>query len=387
MKIIWDKLSALRNIKLPRKCYLLIGLGLVFLLGIASFIYFQPGRGFPKGGPGQPQGWGQRPGGAENFGGPPSSKPRWNGPIPTPPKNKITYYKGLWAGPWFYPEEYTGQKLDIIKYGSWGVNILMIGPGFEINKNGEVRYPPDFPTYEDVDARIGELATKFYSANLQVGITMTVTYKDTFSTGNEKWAGEPQPFPKEVVEKPGYFDKLNKVVEDMAKIAEKYHIYMFSPPGEAEQIFGMSVAPAWVQKVVPLIKKYYTGKLYYKGALANGEGDRINFKGYNVLGFVTRPTDTKATAEELRKSFDSDMDRARSWAKRDGVAEVVISEHGNRGNMENIQMESAENFGIILEEGSKKLNGVFLTEPMAVVLQTTQGDQIVAQMKKWFLPQ
>lgn len=79
------------------------------------------------------------------------------------------------------------------------------------------------------------------------------------------------------------------------------------------------------------------------------------------------------------------MDRARGWAKRDNVPEIVISEHGNRGNMENIQMESAENFGVVLEEGHKKLNGVFLTEPISEVLKTPQGDQIVEQMKKWFL--
>ncbi|MCL5784307.1 MAG: hypothetical protein M1142_03065, partial [Patescibacteria group bacterium] len=273
----------------------------------------------------------------------------------------------------------------LTKYRSWGVNIVTLGPGFEINKKGEVRYPPDFPTYEDVDARMGELATKFYSVGIHVAMVMTVTYKQEFSTGAEKWAGEPQPFPKEVVQQPGYFDKLNKVTEDMAKIAEKYHVYMFAPFGEAEGILGMSVAPKLISEWAPLIKKNYTGKIYYKGDLHKGQGDQINFKGYDVLGFVTSPVDTKATAEELRKSFDADMDRAVALAKRDGVPEVVISEHGNSGNMENIQMVSAEEYGIILEEGSKKLNGVFLTEPMSSVLKTPQGDQIVEQMKKWFL--
>ncbi len=382
MKIILNKITSFfKKLKLSKLHLAFIVLVLFVLLGLASFLYLQQRPQRPE----QQPGWGQKPGGAENSGqSGPSKKTRWSGPVPTPPQNKITYYKGLWAGPWFYPEEQTGQKLDLTRYGQWGVNIVMIGTGFEINKNGEVRYPPDFPTYEDLDARIGELVTKFYSVNVHVGITMGVTYKDKFSTGNEKWAGVPQPFPKEVVEKPGYLDKLDKVIEDSAKIAEKYHLYMFSPPGEAEQIFGMKVAPAWVQHVAPLIKKHYTGKLYYKGALSQGEGDRMNFKGYDVLGFVTAPADTKASAEELRKLFDSNMDRARGWAKRDGVSEVVISEHGNRGDTENIQMESAQNFGIILEEGSKKLNGVFLTEPLSIVLKTPQGDQIVEQIKKWF---
>lgn len=372
------------------------GLAPIFLIvtvlviaAIAFFIFPKfSGQGSGPGPNGQNQpGWGQRPGGAQDFGGPPQNakRERWSGPIPTPPKNKITYYKGLWAGPWFYPEEYTGQKLELDKYGKWGVNIMMIQPGFEINKKGEVRYPPDFPTYEDMDARIGELATKFYSANIHVGLTMIVTYRDEFSKGgNEKWAGEPQPYPKEVIEQPGYFDKLNKVIEDMAKIAEKYHIYLFSPPGEADNIFGMSVAPKWIQQVAPLIKKNYTGKLYYKGDLHEGQGDQISFKGYDVLGFVTRPTNPKDSAETLRRVFDEDMDRALGWAKRDGVPEVVISEHGNDGNSENIKMASPENFGVILEEGSKKLNGVFLSEPPSAVLKTPQGDQIVLQMQKWF---
>ena len=66
--------------------------GLVALFGLVYYFFFQ-NRG-------QQQGWGQRPGGAQNFGGPPqgAKKERWSGPIPNPPKEKITYYKGLWSG-------------------------------------------------------------------------------------------------------------------------------------------------------------------------------------------------------------------------------------------------------------------------------------------------
>jgi len=376
-------LKSLNKTKHFRLYSILVVLGLITLFSVAYYFYFQQGRlRNYSSNTGQSQGWGQRPSGAQDFGGPPATKSRWNGPIPTSPKNIITYYKGLWAGPWFYPDEYTGQKLELDKYGKWGVNIINLQPGFEINRKGEVRYPPDFPTYEDMDARIGELTTKFYSANVHVALTMIVTYKEEFSRGGEKWAGEPQPFPKEVVEKPGYLDKLSKVVEDMAKIAEKYHVYMFSPPGEADGIFGMNVAPAWTQKVVPLVKKHYTGKLYYKGDLHKGQGDQMNFKGYDVLGFVLSPTSQQDTKEDLKKSFDVDMDRAIGWARRDQVPEVVISEHGYLGDN---KMVSAENIGVVLEEGSKKLNGVFLSEPIPAVFQTTQGGQIVEQMKRWFL--
>ncbi len=387
MKIILDKLAALRNIKLPRKRYLFLGLGLVLVLGIVSFVYFQPGRGLQKGGPGQPQGFGQRPGGAENFGGPPNAtqKPRWSGPIPTAPKYKITDYKGLWSGP-FYPEERTGVKIDPEKDKELGINIVMLQPGFEINSQGEVRYPPDFPTFEDMDARIGELATKFYKANIHVGLGIALTYKEKFSEGQkgEMWAGEPQPFPREVVEKPGYFDKYDKVVEDMAKIAEKYHVYMFTPAGEVEGIFGMKVAPSWLQKIRPIVRKNYTGKLYYKGDLHNGEGDVMSFKGYDVLGIVDNPVSPRDSLEQTRKIYVSDMERGLTWAKRDGVPEVVISEFGYLGNN---QMESAARIGLILEEGSKRLNGVFLSIPEPAMAKSSQKEEIISVIKKWFLPQ
>ncbi len=377
-------LTGLRqNMKLSN-VHIVLAFGLVVFVSAAAILYAQQSRFLSPGGPGQPGGWGQRPGGAQDFGGPPPAKPRWSGPVPTPPKDKITYYKGIWAGPWFYPDEYTGQTLDAGKYRTWGVNIIMIGPGFEINSRGDVRYPPDFPTYEDMDARIGELTTKFYEANVHVGLTLILTYKAEFSDGQkgEKWAGEPQPFPKDIVEQPGYLDKFNTVVEDMAKIAQKYHIEMFSPEGEPDGIFGMNVAPAWAQKVVPLVKKHYKGKLYYKGDLHNGEGDRMNFKGYDVLGFVNTPVSFNASIEETRKTYVADMQRAVGWAKRDGIGEVVVSEYGYLG--EN-KMESAARIGLVLEEGSKKLNGVFLSEPLGAILKTTQGDQIVQQMKQWFL--
>ncbi|MDD5416092.1 MAG: hypothetical protein PHE48_03775 [Candidatus Daviesbacteria bacterium] len=334
-------------------------------------------------GPEQNQpGWGQRPGGAENFG--PSMPPKiahWSGPIPNPPKDKITFYKGLWSGNLIYPEQYTGLKLDLEKYKSWGVNIVNIAPGFEINSKGEVRYPPDFPTNEDLDARVGELATKFYSANIHLTMTVLVHYKENFDPKGQ-WAGEPIPLPKEVVEKPGYLDKFDKVVEDMAKIAQKYHIEMFAPMGEPENIFGIKVASSWNQEILPKIRKNYQGKIFYKGDLHKGEGDNLNFKGYDVLGVMPHPAPPPTDLEELRKVIDFNMDKASAWAKRDVVPEVVVAEHGYKGNNE---MWPAGDIGIVLEEGSKKLNGVYLSDPMPAVLKTTNGEQIIAQMKKWFL--
>ena len=355
--------------------WILLVSSLIALAG-ASFYFFFQNRG-------QQQGWGQRPGGAQNFGGPPqtSSRPRWNGPIPDPPKDRITYYKGLWSGNLVYPEEHSGLKLDLEKYKSWGVNIVNIAPGFEINSKGEVRYPPDFPTNEDLDARVGELATKFYKANIHLTMTVMVHYKEDFSKAGD-WAGAHIEIPKEVVGQKGYLDKFNKVVEDMAKIAQKYHVEMFAPMNEPENIFGVKVASSWNQEILPKIRKNYQGKIFYKGDLHKGEGDDLNFKGYGVLGIMPYPAEPLTNIEALRRIIDSNMDKGLAWAKRDGVPEVVVAEHGFKGGNE---MWPAENIGIVLEEGSKKLNGVFLSDPLPAVLKTSNGEQIVGEMKRWFL--
>lgn|GEM_PF-2223494 len=360
---------------------LLIILGIFVLAG--TFLFFSQKQ--PKES-GRDYGFGQRPGGAENHGQPPptTKRQRWSGPIPEPPKDKITYYKGLWAGTWFYPEERSGLKPKPEKYKSWGVNIVNIQPGFEINSRGETRYPLDYPSYEDLDAWFAQLAQLFYKNGIHIAMTVQVHYKKEFTRGAD-WGGETAYVPKEKAQAPGYFKNYDKIVEEMAKIAQKYHFEMFSPMGEPENVFlDAKIASDWSQQILPKIRKNYKGKIYYKGDLHKGQGDQMNFKGYDVLGIVTSPTNPVATADELREVFIANMDRARAWAKRDHVPEVVISEHGYLGNN---QMASAENFGIALEEGSKRLNGIFLTEPLPSVLKTTQGDQIVTQMKKWFLSQ
>ncbi len=373
----------MKKVKFSKLHLILIILGLLVLFGITAFIYLQQRQPrFLTGESGRQQGWGQRPGGAQDFGGPPQTtkKPRWNGPIPNPPKDKITYYKGLWSGNLIYPEENTGLKLDLEKYKSWGVNIVNIAPGFEINSKGEVRYPLDFPTYEDMDARIGELAEKFYKANIHLTMTILIHYKENFVQG--KWAGEPIEIPKEVVEQKGYLDKFSKLVEDMAKIAQKYHFEMFAPIGEPENIFGVKVASSWNREILPKIKKNYQGKIFYKGDLHNGEGENLNFKGYDVLGIMPHPAPPPTDPEALRKVIDFNMDRGLAWAKRDGVPQVVVAEHGFKGGNE---MWPAEDISIVLEEGRKKLNGVYLSDPMPAVLKTENGQQIVGEMKRWFL--
>ncbi len=358
---------------------LLVILGILVLAGIL-FILIRQNR-FPNL---NQRGFGQRPGGAQDFGGPPQTaqKPRWNGPIPTPPKGTLSYYKGILGGTWIYPEEFSGVKPEPDDYLSWGVNIVTIGVGFEINSRGETRYPLDYPTYADLDARLGELSELFYKKGLRLGMIVQVHYKEEFVKGAQ-WGGETAYVPKEKAQTPGYFKNYDKNVVEMAKVAEKYHFYFFSPSGEPENVFmDAQMTSDWLQQILPQVKKYYHGKIYYKGDLHKGEGDIINFKGVDILGIVNTPVGPRTSLEETRESYASDMERGLAWAKRDGVPEVVISEYGH---LSDTQMETPERIGLILEEADKRLNGVFISEPVPAVRNTLQGKQIYAQMKKWFL--
>ena len=386
MKIISDKLASLKRIKLSKLRLILIVLGLFILLGTICFIYLQQRQQRSlKGVPGQPQGWGQKPDGAQDFGGPPetSKKPRWNGPIPDPPKDKITYYKGIWRATWIYPEERSQLKPEPEKYREWGVNIINISPGFEINKDGEVRYPLDFPSYEDMDARIGEITEMFYKEGIHLAMTIQIHYKEEFVRGAE-WGGATAYVPKEKIQNPGYLENFDKIVVDMAKIAQKYHLEMFSPLGEPENVFyDAKLASDWNQQILPKVKKYYQGKIYYKGDLHKDEGDIINFKGYDVLGIMPHLAELAHNYQALREKVVSNMDKGLAWAKRDGVPEVVVAEHGYEAEG---KMWPADNYNILLEESSNRLNGIFLSDPFPNVLETKQGEQIVSMTKKWFSP-
>lgn len=384
MKISFNSLKTIRRIKHFKLYSILAIFSLLMLLAGAIFFLSRSQYNLFTKNPGQSQGWGQRPGGAQDFGGPPQTtkKPRWNGPIPTAPSTKITYYKGLLGATWFYPEEYSGIKPEPDNYLNWGINTVTIGPGFEINSRGETRYPLDYPTYEDLDARFGELSELFYKKGIHLGIIVQVHYKEEFVKGNF-WGGETAYIPKGKAQTPGYFKNYDKIVIDMAKIAEKYHFDFFSPMGEPENVFlDAKMTSDWFQKILPQVKKYYHGKIYYKGDLHKGEGSIISFKGVDILGIVNSPVSPRTPLEETRTSYVSDIVRGLAWAKRDGVAEVVISEFGHLSDTE---METPERIGLVLEEANKKTNGVFISEPVPAVRNTTQGKQIYAQMKKWFL--
>lgn len=48
-------------------------------------------------------------------------------------------------------------------------------------------------------------------------------------------------------------------------------------------------------------------------------------------------------------------------------------------------MESAARIGLILEEGNKRLNGVFTSIPEPAMAESNQEEEIISMIKRWFL--
>ncbi len=356
--------------------YLLLFVFIV-TIGIIAVLISQryirgPGQGNEK--------WGTRPGGAEEHGGPPqgSAYKRWSGPIPQPPKGEVAVYKGFWSAPVLYlRSESPFSNVDKVK--EMGANMVSFGPHFFVDKDGNIGFPWDFPTIEDLDARIGELTSIYYPKGIRIHLVLSTNYVETIT---KDAGGEPQPFPRELAAKKGYLDKYNKLVEEMVKIAQKYQVEYFSPLNEPDGTLGIETAYKWNEEILPRIRKYYQGKLCYKGDLHNGEGEDLNFKGYDMLGYMPSPP-TSDSGAEFRKLVAWTTANAIKWAKRDGVPKVMVAEFGAWKGMNLTENEVLARYQILFEEGQGKINGFAVIDPPPDQPDYMKGS-VINEIKKWY---
>ncbi len=319
-------------------------------------------------------GWGQRPGGAQDMGQGPVDRPRtatkFSGVVPEAPKGQIEFYKGITMGTSFYNyyEQYEFFE-NPKKLKDLGVNIFGFMVEFELNAKGEIRYPVDFPTIKDIDNRIGEIAETIYGQNIRLWILVQVNYKEQFS---KDWGGEPRPIPRDIYTKPGIFNEYDKAVIEVAKLAQKYQVEMFAPVNEPDGALGsngigsdqkiIDLTQAWTDKLLAKTRQVYKGKIAYKGDLHDGQGEKLSFKGYDILGLMPRPTPTpNYNADEFRAAVRSNIANARRWAARDGVPQVMIAEFSSVG--QSVPLDQAQEEHKIMFEEARNLDGIFVNDP------------------------
>lgn len=342
------------------KKILLIILPLVVILLIGGFLFFR-----------------FRPGTSQNHGKSPFTIPA---KIPQPPKEPITVLKGFWMPCSFLDDSCQSMnEPKLIK--ETGANIIGIAPNIKINSKGEISsFPMDF-----IEKRINDYAQKYYPADIRIFISPTLDFAEDL---NSRSGGEPRPIPKEAAAKTGFLDKYDLVIEDLAKLAEKYHIEMFSPMNEPDIQLGLSISSAWGQSILPKIKKQYHGKVLWKAGLADQVGREVSFKGYDVLGldFSAPGGPESPSLTSYPTIVNQIINQALSWAKRDGVKEVAFTEFGAWGGAVKFSEQGKiRAHQIVFEQGKDKVQGfIILDPPPDLGDRPLKGSKTLAEIKLWF---
>ena len=187
-----------------------------------------------------------------------------------------------------------------------------------------------------------------------------------------------------VAAKQGFLDKYNLIVEDVSRLAEKYQVEMFSPMNEPDYKIGAKTSSEWGQKILPIVRKNYNGKVVFKGSLAHDSEDDINFKGYDSIGFSISPEGRGIEGYEQRAV--SVMQKILGWAERDNVPEVIVTEFGVWGGASGFDEDTKITaHKIIFEQGQGKLKGFIVFDPPSDQgWSLKQNPKLLEEIKIWF---
>lgn len=355
------------------KLIIIVFFVLVFLFGAGLLSLSSRQRfGSPSGPP--PSGWGQRPSGVEEI------KTQVSEKVPESPTEKVLVYKGFWM-PCFFIGGNCQSMDDPKLLKEDGTNIVGIAPTIRINSKGEVSFfPMDF-----VKERLEYFANRYYPEGIRIFISPELDFTEDL---NNRGMGEPRPIPKDVAARDGFLDKYDAIIEDLAKLSEKYKVEMFSPMNEPDLKLGTTVASNWGQKILPKIKKNYNGKVLWKVGMAAPESSSINFKGYDVLGvdFTAPGGDEAEMLNNYPNIVAKIFDDALSWAKRDGIPEVLATEFGTWGGAIKFSEEGkVVAHRIVFEEGKGKINGFIVLDPPSDLNDRPLKDsKTLEEIKVWF---
>lgn len=303
--------------------------------------------------------------------------------LPSPaqaPTGTISVYKGFWM-PCSFMDDKCQPMNDVKLIQDMDVNIIGIAPKILINSKGEVNsFPIDF-----IEKRLNEITQSYYAAGLRIFISPEVDFSEDL---NMRGGGEPKPIPAEAARAPGFLDKYDKIMFDIARLAEKYHVEMFSPMNEPDMKVGVDIASSWAQKVLPQIKQNYHGKIMWKVGRAEPQSAGINFVGYDVLGidFTAPGPPESVSLSNFPQIAGRIIDDAASWAKRDNVPQLILSEVGVWGGAREFSDEGkAAVHKIIFEQGQGKVNGFIILDPPPDQGWSMKGTKTASEIKLWFL--
>lgn len=303
--------------------------------------------------------------------------------LPQPPIGMVSLYKGFWM-PCAYSSDTCQPMFDVTLQKEVGANIALLGPTVKLNSKGDTMFSGPFHSIDDVEKRLAQITKKYYKEGIRIGLVIEVFYEPEFTMYG---GGEPKPIPKDIGEKSGFLNKYNLVVEDIAKLAEKYKVEMFSPMNEPDMKFDDKTASEWGQRILPIVKKHYNGKILWKSAFVNQMGNyetmSINFKGYDIIG--TDPTPGGGPLENYRQDLNRMITKMSNYAKRDNVPGIMFTEFGVWGGAIGFSEEQkALAHRIAFEQGKGKVKGFIALDPPPDLDRSIKGTKSLEEIKIWF---
>jgi hypothetical protein len=299
-----------------------------------------------------------------------------------PPAGEVSVYKGFWM-PCAFLSDTCQPMSDLRLLKGTGANIVAIGPTVKINSRGETRF--DVPK-EYVEIRMAELAKKYYAEGIRIHLVIEVNYEKEFLTGP---TGEPRPIPPEIASQPQFLDNYNLVVADMAKLAEKYQVEIFSPMNEPDLKLGPVIASAWGQEILPTVKDAYHGKVLYKAAFLDQDMDqpRLDLRGYDAVGIDISPGG--GDEQEVLRGYPDEVARkfatVSGWAAQDNVTEVMFTEFGTWGGAARFSEKGkATAHRIVFEQGNGKVKGFMVLDPPPDLDRPITSTKSLDVVTEWF---
>lgn len=351
---------------------LILVLAFIVIVILAVVVVLLSQGGGPRG---QQRGWGQRPG----------TKQESSGFVPgTPPEapgGQVSVYKGFWMPASFFFDRKGQSMSDAKDLVAAGANIASIAPNIRINSQGEVKFDAPFDYMEEA---LAHWAKNYYENGIRISLVIELSYQDDLNARPNK---APEGVPLNIARRPGFLDKYNEIVLKVARLAEKYHVEMFSPMNEPDLKLGITTASSWGQAILPEVKKYYSGKVLWKAAGSDDKQEAIDFSGYDIIGFDPTPGggDPATALAQYHLQLRKMIELAASRAKKYNVPIVMITEFGVWGgalsfNEENKMLAHR----IVFEEGEGKVSGFIALDPPSDLDRGLAGTLSLQEITKWF---
>lgn len=217
------------------------------------------------------------------------------------------------------------RSADEIK--SLGLNTASISFAIPYDEQGNLRYPfnpygEKYSSVEDTICRIGNLVHEMKSAGLNVYLSGEPHYYNPTD-------GEPPPALTEF-EDPAVIENFQSqvvpVMEELAKMAEKYKVEYVAPISEPDKYLGAEASNTLMQNILPAFSDFQGKKVWQVYGEAFYELDvesyRFSFTGYDTLGYAVLGCDSP------RYDWDNYINTLWTWAQEDGVPEAFHAEFG-----------------------------------------------------------